>query len=69
MEIYTRIIPVSPAEVGPDGTGSYRYAYNGILSEAKYHNAASARFDAARVQRVTVEGFLVPDSRCNPGVN
>ena len=69
MEKVTILVPVSPADVGPDGTGSYRYRYNGILSQHKYHNAASARFDAARVQRVTDEGFLIPDARWNPGIN
>jgi hypothetical protein len=69
MEPFVILYPVSPAEVGPDGTGSYRYRYNGHLSQHRYHNAASARFDAARVQRVTEDGYLVPESRRSPGVN
>ena len=58
-----------PVEVGPDDSGSYRYRILGHLSEHRYHNAASAAFDGRRVQRVTEDGFLVPDARCNPGVN
>lgn len=69
MEGYTSIVPVGGYEVGPDGSGSYRYRIAGCLSAHKYHNAASARYDAARPQRLTEDGFLVPDSRWSPGVN
>jgi len=68
MEPYTSIVPAD-FEVGPDDSGSYRYRIAGLLSQHRYHNAASARFDAARPQRVTGDGFLVPDSVWNPGVN
>jgi len=61
-------------KVGPDGSGSYRYGIEVspgqlIISKHHYHNAASAWFDARRMQVVTVDGFLVPDSRWNPDLN
>ena len=61
-------------KVGPDGSGSYRYGIEVapgrlILSKHPYHNAASAWFDARRVQFVTDDGFLVPDSRWSPDLN
>lgn len=59
----------APIEVGPDGSGSYRYRIGGYLSKHPYHNSASAWFDARRVQVVTDDGFLVPDTRWSPDLN
>ena len=60
--------------VGPDGFGSYRYGIRTddgqlFVSKHPYHNAPSASFDARRVQRLTDDGNLVPDSRWNPDLN
>lgn len=65
---HATIIP-GPIEVGPADDGTYRYLIAGHLSQHPYHNAASAWFDARRPQRVTSEGFLVPDSQWSPLVN
>jgi hypothetical protein len=56
-------------EVGPTDDGTYRYRIADKLSQHPYHNAASAWFDARRPQRVTDDGFLVPDSHWSPVVN
>ena len=60
--------------VGPDGHGSYRYGIRTddgrlIVSEHAYHNGPSAAFDGRRIQRVTDDGLLVPDSRWSPHLN
>lgn len=53
---------VLPLEIGPDGN-SYVYGYECLgwtFSKHRYHNAASARHDAERVQRVNDRGNLEP---------
>lgn len=65
----TILIPHGPPVTGPDGSGSYRYQLFGLLSQHKYHNAASAAFDARRPQIVTQEGELVPEAHYSPHVN
>ncbi len=51
-------------KVGPTGRGDYAYSVAGHLSERRYHNPASARFDAHRLQHATENGTVEPwDSR------
>jgi hypothetical protein len=51
-------------KVGPTGHGDYAYSVSGKLSERRYHNPASARFDSKRLQHLTEDGTVEPwDSR------
>lgn len=53
----------SKIRVGPlSGSESYVYRIGNRISEAKYHNAASAWADARRPQRVNANGRLEPDT-------
>ncbi len=53
----------SKIKVGPlSGSESYVYRIGNRISEAKYHNAASAWADARRPQRVNTNGRLEPDT-------
>jgi hypothetical protein len=51
---------VTEIRVGPDGSGSYRYMIDGVLSADKYHNASSAYAAAHKPQVVNDDGLLTP---------